>query len=109
MISGEVNGGVNILNQQGIRFYLSGGLGMLTLFNNKRRDSKYLNIQPSSEPYSSSEENLAANTLFINASAGMVIKNKFLLTAEYLFPTGIDNSYPSHYRGLQLKIGYKVK
>jgi hypothetical protein len=109
IISGELNGGFNVVNQKSIRFYLSGGMGILTRLHNKRLDYKYLNVQQSSEPYTSSQESLSATTIFINASAGVVIKNKLLVMAEYLFPTSVDNSYSVRYEGLQLKVGYKVK
>lgn len=112
VVSGEVNSGFNPVNQQSIRLYLSGGVGMMALLNNRRLDFKYRNNQPSTEPYRSEQTSISFKaTPLINASVGMVIKNKFLVAATYLFPAQIDDvsNYTPRYSGLQLRIGYKVK
>jgi hypothetical protein len=110
VIAGEVNVGLNILNEQSIRFYLAGGTGMLALLNNNRLEVKYLYLQ-SSEPYGSSEEiNSLKTPPFFSVSTGVVLKNKFLVGASYLFPTSIENSltYTPKYSGLQFTAGYKL-
>jgi hypothetical protein len=112
VVSGELNGGINVVNQQNIRLYLSGGAGMMALFNNRRTDVKYLNILSSVEPYRSEQTKIALKpTPVINASAGIVVKNKFVVAVTYLLPTAIDDAfnYTPQYSGFQLRIGYKVK
>jgi hypothetical protein len=112
VLSGEVNGGVNVINQQSIRFYLAGGAGMMALLNNRRLDYKYLNYQSSLEPYRSEQTSIDLKaTSSVNVSAGMVIMNKFIVTATYLFPSQLDNvfHYTPKYSGVQFRVGYKIK
>lgn len=112
VISGEINGGVNVINQQNIRLYLSGGAGMSTFLNNKRIDDKYENNPPSSRPFRSEQKDIALNASpVINASTGVVLNNRLIVAASYLFPAPLENvfTYKPRFSGLQLRIGYKVK
>jgi hypothetical protein len=109
VILGEVNGGLNVINRQRVRLYLSAGAGMMVIVNNRRLDNKYLNSQPSSEPYRSDETEIAVKaTPAFNASTGMLLGNKLLVNFKYLLPTQIGTKDTPRYSALQFTIGYKV-
>jgi hypothetical protein len=104
---GEFNGGVNLLNKDDLRVFVSAGAGIMILVNNREADQVF--YASSNAIYTSAKSNLSKATNTLNASAGVTLKNKIVVAAAYHFPTSVGNYvYYSHMlTSLQVKVGYK--
>lgn len=100
----EVNGGVNVVNNQDFRFFLYGGAGMLFLIKGRETNETVGSVSPYDIPTSKM-------TYSANLSAGASINDKFLVMASYHVPVPVANfvAYSVMHSSLQLGIGYKFK
>lgn len=100
----EVNGGVNVVNNQDFRFFLYGGAGMLLLVKGRETRETVGSVSPYDTPTSKL-------TYSANLSAGISMRDKFLVMASYHVPVPVANfvAFSVMHSSLQLGIGYKFK
>jgi hypothetical protein len=109
MGTGEVSVGMNVLNQESVRFYLSAGLGAMLQVYGKQVEELF---RPENHTlYIQSAVNLTSLTYAMNASAGVTLTNRYMISATYMLPSQIGNFlyYTPQLFGLQIRFGYKLK
>lgn len=107
VVVGEINGGMNVLNKEDLRVFITGGAGMMLLVKNREADQVY--TVAGNSLYTSAKSDLAKATYTLNMSAGVILKNKMMVSTTYHFPTPVGNYvYYSHLlSSIQVKLGYK--
>lgn len=109
MILLEVNGGINLLNKENIQFFIYAGGGIAGQV--KGRQEQQLYSRPGSPYGDKKAHNLPSLTYSINASTGVVLNKKIMITAGYLVPAPIGSfiEYTPRLSAFQLRLGYMLK
>ena len=100
--------GVNLVNEDNFKFFLTAGPGLMALVGGKQ--VKQLYSASDNSPYGSPEETeLPSLTFCIDASAGIVLNRKVVITAIYMLPSPVANftQYNPKLSSLQLTVGYR--
>jgi len=108
-IIAQVSGGVNIVNQESRRVFITGGFGAFGQLDGK--EIKQLSAASDRTPYNNPvETKLRGLSYSIEVSAGAELNKRILLSAVYTIPTTIANFvfYSPKLAGIQLQIGYKL-
>ena len=103
-----LSGGINLTNKENFQFFLTAGPGFFAQVNGKQTIQLYL-VSDNSPVGSPVEKTLPVLTFCIDASAGIVVNRKFVISAIYMLPTSVANfaSYNPKLSSLQLTVGYK--
>jgi hypothetical protein len=103
----QVGGGVNLLNAENRKLFISGGFGAMGQVNGKQVTQLYAaaNREPYLKPH---ETKLPKLTYAVDVSVGVEVNKSFLLTATYMLPTNIGNFvfYSPKLSGIQVTAGY---
>jgi hypothetical protein len=110
MASMELNGGVNVVNRDNIRIYLTAGINLVSQINGKEVEQYYKTTDHSAIG-SAQQVSLEPMTYTINTSVGVICRNKLLLSGAYMAPAQLINGLPyaPKLSGIQFRIGYKLK
>ena len=105
LIATELNAGLNMINKENIRWYVTGGGGFLFLQNNRQSDHRvyiYGDIQDE-------ETELTSTSYSLNFSTGFTLNNRFIAAATYQVPVTLGEfvNYRPVLSVLQFGIGYK--
>lgn len=105
IISPELNAGINLINKENIRWFLSGGLGYL-FFQNHRQENHSLYIYGNVRD---EEIDLVSTSYSINFSTGVTLNNRFVASASYQVPVTLAqfSNYSPVLSPLQIGVGYK--
>jgi len=105
----EINGGINIINREQFRLFLSGGVGLAAIVNGHKMYQRY--VADGHSAYGAPRKSkLAPATYDINTAVGIVLHNKVFLTAAYMVPAQLTYA-PENMamlRGALLGLGYKL-
>jgi len=110
MAAAKLAGGVNVVNQQNLRFFISVGLGLMLPVNGRRIHQRY--VAATRERYHSAQETKMAHAAYVlTATTGVILHNRLALSATYLVPSQIMNPpYSSDMlTGTQFSVGYKFR
>jgi hypothetical protein len=108
VVAGRINAGMNLWNTGALRLYVSGGIGIMLLRDNKEitqiKHPRYNTKQIVSE------YNLLSMTHNINLTTGVIFKNRFMAIATYNLPSPVANNFiyfKPMYSSVQFGLGYK--
>jgi hypothetical protein len=95
-----LNLGVNVINTAKLKYFLSGGGGILFLVNNQQETQTAQNTTVTK---------LLSMSYNINLSTGITLNNKMMATAAYNLPASMANymTYNPVHSSIQFSIGYK--
>ena len=100
--------GVELMNEGNFQFFLTAGPGLMALVGGKQ--VKQLYSASDDSPYGRPEETVLPSLTFcIDASAGIVLNRKVVVTAIYMLPSPVADfaQYNPTLSSLQLTVGYK--
>lgn len=105
LISTELNAGLNVINREDVRWFVTAGGGYLFLQNNKQKDHRvyiYGDVQDE-------ETELTSTSYSLNFSTGITLSNRFVAAASYQVPVtlGEFRNYRPVLSAIQFGIGYK--
>ncbi|HEX8460205.1 MAG TPA: hypothetical protein VF623_02200, partial [Segetibacter sp.] len=108
LVAPILNLGVNIINKDEYKYFVSGGGGILFVSNGIEETQR---INPATNiSYDGAKYKLSRMSYNINLSTGITIKNKIFGTLAYNFPASVANfnTYLAKHSSLQLSVGYKL-
>jgi hypothetical protein len=108
LIATEVGGGVNLVNKENFKFFLSGGFGLLVQTGGLQ-ESQILYASNNAAYGSASVTSLPTTTYSVEISAGATLHKKLLLTGAYMLPSNMGQFvyYSPRLSGVHLKLGYR--
>ncbi len=103
-----LNFGINIKNSERSKFFGSFGGGILLLMGNKQIVSN--TSAATNTPPGYSETPLSKLSYVVNLSTGLMLHNKYVLSAGYNFLSPVTNFsyYIPYHSSLQITVGYKL-
>jgi len=103
----ELNGGVNIVNQKSIQFFVYAGIGIMVMIDGKE---VYENKSSSGYLYTNETE-LSKLTGSTNFSTGLRFKSKFSVFITYVLPTSVSNyqNYTPKHSSMQFGLCYRFR
>jgi hypothetical protein len=105
----QVRGGVNIVNQESRRIFITGGVGLFGQLDGKQVKQRL--FASDRTPYlTTAETKLAPLSYSIEVSIGAELNKKIRLSANYTVPAKIASFvfYEPRLSGIQLEVGYKL-
>ena len=109
LITTELAGGLNLINKDNFKFFLSGGFGLLIQLGGlQERQVLYAS---NGNPYgSASETSLPTTTYSVELSAGATLHKKMFLIGSYMLPSTMGEFvyYSPRLSSVQLKLGYRL-
>jgi hypothetical protein len=107
-VAASIGGGINLVNASNIKFFVSGGLGVLFMVNNKEVKEQF--ALSSGARVAKFEKKLEPLTFNMNTSLGTLLNKRIMITAIYNLPTKIGNFvyYNPVHSSIQLGVGYKL-
>ena len=108
LIATELGAGVNLVNKDNFKFFLSGGFGFLIQVGGLQQ--KKTVYASNDSPYgTATETNLPNTTYSIEVSAGATLHKKLFLIGSYMLPSVMGQFvyYSPKLSGVHLKLGYR--